>query len=193
MSFTGLDRSEFLCGSSTNSRRGFGIRDFRRLLSRQKKILSEYLSARRMFDTPWSGYGTNYIDETISEARSVRAESECHDDLRDDEGFIPIVWDDEPDSFDALQAHAHSVMFAKQPVRHYHSASFSSATSSNISAGFSHVADEWTPPSTPATSTFGDCPFRASQEPFKQRVQGAGVEKATWKWIMECEQTGEYL
>jgi hypothetical protein len=94
-----------------------------------------------------------FFDEEMR-PRSIIAESDCSDDddeLRDDEGWIPIAWDDStPASPSPVETQFPVLLPSSRSVRS------ESSVSSFRSGSIFDDLEEWTPPMTPVSPCFGD-------------------------------------
>ena len=155
-------------------RHTFSLEAFQSLLSRQAGKVTEYLSRPKSLptiphhDTPPAIYTTFHVVE--QSRRSIVAESDCSDDhdLHDDEGWIPISWE----TCDTVPTPSYSSTSSKPFKTGQHKRAHSST--SNASSIFSEVTQEWTPPSTPGSSAFGETGT-------KMRMMRKEDEREVWK------------
>jgi hypothetical protein len=156
-------------------RHTFSLEAFQSLLSRQAGKVTEYLSRPKSLPaiphhdiTPPAIYTTFHVVE--ESRRSIVAESDCSDDhdLHDDEGWIPISWE----TCDTVPTTSYSSTSSEPCKAGQHKRVHSST--SNASSIFSEVTQEWTPPSTPGSSAFGETMS-------KMRVMRKEDEGEVWK------------
>lgn len=188
-----------VCIMMKDTRHTFSLSAFQSLLSRQAGKVTEYLSQPKSLpavphhDTPPTIYTAFHIVE--GSRRSIAAESDCSDDhdLHDDEGWIPISWET-CDVSPSVPTTSYSSTSSEQFKAGQHKRAHS--FTSNASSIFSEVTQEWTPPSTPGSSAFGETGS-------KTRMMRKGDEKEdevwkeaarsmeeTMKWIFEYDNRG---
>jgi hypothetical protein len=150
--------------------RSFSLEAFQNLFSRQTSS-SQYTSDR---SRPTSLPSASRSHTAYNHRRSISAESDCDDDLRPDEGWIPIAWDE---------------YIPALPTRGHKRGESAYSSCSGPESSVFDDSDEWTPPSTPASPMFADVPFRSNVEKFVGfdkfgRFRGSDV--STLRWVM-CE------
>jgi hypothetical protein len=170
----------------------FGLQAFHSLVSRRARQITRYLTRRSSsYNTSTCTFINNidipcftpvdilidpYLDN--DDLRSISAESDCSDDdLRDDEGWIPITWDKYP----------HTISFSPVIIRGRKDSIQSDASWSSFSSSslfMESLNEEGTSPSTPASSVYGD-----SIESTKRKGsfgEGHGIEE-TMRWLLGSE------
>ena len=164
------------------------------MITQRASLVTEYLSSRHDndFSTPdVPSYELHLpkperprnlfrLPETYGEQRSITTTSECGDyDLREDEGWIPIAWDDTDYPFPSLQA-----------LSHTRTASWQSTVSSAVTEVFG--SEEWTPPMTPVSPDFAEETFGKTGNRSSENVsvapygEYASIDK-TMTWILESD------
>ena len=147
--------------------RSLSLEAFQNLFSQQTSSISDRSRPTSLPSSPRSHTVYNH-------RRSISTESDCDDDLRPDEGWIPIAWDE---YIPALPTRGH-----KRGESAY--SSCSSRPESSVFDDF----DELTPPSTPASPMFADVPFRSNEKfvGFDKFGKFRGSDVSTLRWVM-CE------
>jgi hypothetical protein len=174
--------------------RSFSLEAFRELITQRASLVADYLSSRLdnnlstsdgssyelQFAKPDSPFDLFRFPETYAEQRCITTASECSDDdLREEEGWIPIAWDDTNYPFAALHA-----------LSHKRSVSWHSTVSSAATEVFS--SEEWTPPMTPVSPDFAEETFakagnrRSKDGSVASYGEYVSIDE-TMRWILESD------
>lgn len=170
----------------------FSSQAFQRLISRRARQITRYLSRRsssyhtstcasvndigKPCPTPIDILVDPYLDN--EDLRSISAKSDCSDDdLRDDEGWIPITWD----------KYGHTPSFSVSIIHErkgsiQSDSSWSSVLSSSLFV--ESLNEKGSPPSTPASPVFGDSVERTKR---KGPVEEARAMEDTMRWLLESD------
>jgi hypothetical protein len=174
--------------------RSLSLEAFREFITQRASLVTEYLSSRHDNDfstpdvpsyephipKPDSPRDLFRLPETYAEQSSITTASECSDDdVREDEGWIPIAWDDSNYPFPPLRA-----------LSHTRSVSWHSTVSSAVTEVFS--SEEWTPPMTPVSPDFAEETFGKGGNRRSEDVSVAAYGECvsidkTMRWILESD------